>query len=84
MGQVREENEGLLQKVRDGKEQLAEQEGRLRVAKMNLETAQKQNTHQMAEVRGGTASHDGHVTGLFELTYSQLRVCVCVFVRVCV
>ena len=51
--QSREENEGLQQKLWESKEQFAEQEGRLRVAKMNLETAQKQNMHQMAEVGVG-------------------------------
>ena len=47
---LRGENEGLQQRIRSLKEELAERDGQLRVAKMNLETAQKQNQLQMAEV----------------------------------
>ena len=51
MAQLRQENETLQHKLRESKEQCVEQEGHLRVAKMNLETAEKQSCHQMAEVR---------------------------------
>ena len=47
---LRTENYTFQQRIRAMKEELAERDGQLRVAKMNLETAQKQNQMQMAEV----------------------------------
>ena len=46
----REENEQMQQRMRKLKEELAEREGQLRVAKMNTETLSKQNQHHMQEV----------------------------------
>lgn len=47
---LRSENADLQQGVRALKEELAERDGQLRLAKMNLDTAQKQNQSHMAEV----------------------------------
>ena len=49
---LRSEVDQLGQKTRGLKEEMAERDGQLRVAKMNLETVQKQNQHHMHEVRG--------------------------------
>jgi hypothetical protein len=46
-----EDNQGLQQRVRALKEDLAEKDGLLRVANLNLETAQKQHQHHIQEVR---------------------------------
>ena len=46
----REENEQQQQRLRAVKEELAERDGQLRVAKMNTETLTKQNQHHMQEV----------------------------------
>ena len=45
-----EENENQHGRIRGLKEELAEKDGQLRVAKMNLDTAAKQNQHHMQEV----------------------------------
>lgn len=47
---MRAELESLQQRQRALKEDLAEKEGQLRVAKMNLQTAQKQSQHHAQEV----------------------------------
>jgi len=47
---LQEDNDGLQQRVRSLKEEQAEKDGLLRVANMNLETAQKQHQHHMQEV----------------------------------
>lgn len=60
---LRAEIDDLQQKLRGLKEELAEREGQLRVAKMNLQTAQKQSVHHSHEVgspaRDRTASPHG-------------------------
>ncbi len=50
MANTQEEMEGLIQKQRQLKEELAERDGQLRVVHMNLDTAQKQNQLHMQEV----------------------------------
>lgn len=47
------EIESLQQKIRGLKEDLAERDGQLKVAKMNLTTAQKQSIHHSQEVSNG-------------------------------
>lgn len=51
---MRAELESLQQRQRALKEDLAEKEGQLRVAKMNLQTAQKQSQHHAQEVTSPT------------------------------
>lgn len=51
---MRAELESLQQRQRALKEDLAEKEGQLRVAKMNLQTAQKQSQHHAQEVTSHT------------------------------
>ena len=50
INQLREEMDAFNVRMRQTKEELAEREGQLRVAKMSLETVQKQNQHHMQEV----------------------------------
>lgn len=50
ISKLRGEIESLQQRQRALKEELAEREGQLRVAKMNLQTAQKQSHHHAQEV----------------------------------
>ena len=51
ISRLRGDIESLQQRQRALKEELAEREGQLRVAKMNLQTAQKQSQHHTQEVR---------------------------------
>ena len=46
-----EEFEGQQNRMRKLKEELADRDAQLRVAKMNLETAEKQAQHHTAEVK---------------------------------
>lgn len=48
--QQRAEIEEVQQRLRSVKEELAEKEGHLKVANMDLQTAKKQNQHQLQEV----------------------------------
>lgn len=58
MSGMRAELESLQQRQRALKEDLAEKEGQLRVAKMNLQTAQKQSQHHAQEVTSQTTHPD--------------------------
>lgn len=42
--------EAIQTRMRQAKEELAERDGQLRVAKMSVETLQKQNQHHLQEV----------------------------------
>ena len=50
INKLRGDIESLQQRQRALKEELAEREGQLRVAKMNIQTAQKQSQHHAQEV----------------------------------
>ena len=50
ISRLRGDIESFQQRQRALKEELAEREGQLRVAKMNLQTAQKQSQHHTQEV----------------------------------
>lgn len=50
ISKLRGDIDSLQQRQRALKEELAEREGQLRVAKMNLQTAQKQSQHHAQEV----------------------------------
>ena len=54
LASLMEEYESQQTRVRALKEELAEKDGQLRVANMNLETADKQREHHMQEVAAGT------------------------------
>ena len=59
LASLSDENESLQNRVRTVKEDLAERDGQLKVAKMNLDTAHKQSQHHMQEVSLNTVSHAG-------------------------
>ena len=51
LSRLRQENENALARMRGMKEEIAEKDGQLRVAKMNKEVSEKQNQQHQQEVR---------------------------------